>query len=244
MRLLQLVCLLTISLAILPAQAETSWQETYDTLLQKYATQKGVRYASWHANAEDRKRLDEITQAIAKTDLSKFDPQARLTFYLNAYNAWILKVMLDHYPTKSIKDTMYFVFRRNIITVAAKKTSFHALENEIIRKQFKEPRIHFALNCASASCPPLHSRAFAVDTLEETLALLTKDFVTKNPLGLRTLNSERELFASKIFEWYEEDFEKDAGSILGYLEKIREKPFPKGATLKFQDYDWSINEAR
>ena len=186
----------------------------------------------------------DITQAIAQTNLSGLKQPEKLAFYLNAYNAWILKVMLDHYPTKSIKDTMYFVFRRNIITVAQKKTSFHALENDVIRKQFNEPRIHFALNCASASCPPLHSRAFEIGTLEETLAFLTKDFVTNNPLGLRTLNNDRELFASKIFEWYAEDFEKDAGGIVAYLEKIREKPFPSGAKLKFQDYDWSINEAR
>ena len=221
-----------------------TWEETYDALLQKYATKEGVRYAAWHSDRADRAALDVVADGVAKASLSGKNRDEQLAFYLNAYNIWILKTMLDNYPTKSIKDIRLFVFRRNSLRVAGKKTSFTKLENDIIRKRFKESRIHFALNCASASCPPLHNRAFTAETLDATLTELAKEFITDNPLGLWSRNQGAEVHASKIFDWYEDDFKAESGSILAYLGKYRGKPYPKGAKLIFQDYDWSINEAK
>ncbi len=232
-------------LALSPTNSSAApWESSYDKLLQKYVVKTGVRYAAWQANKTDRRVLDAIVSKIAEADLTGLSRDEKLAFYLNAYNAWILKTMLDHYPVKSIKDTMYFVFRRDIITVAGKKTNFHALENQVIRKQFKESRIHFALNCASASCPPLHHRAFTAKSLDETLTKLTKEFITNNSLGLRWQKGAGKVHVSKIFDWYKDDFKREAGSIMAYLVKYRGTPFPANTKLKFQDYDWSINEAK
>lgn len=221
-----------------------AWQETYDKLLQKYVSNGNVRYAAWHAEQADLNALGAVVQAISQAVPGKMNRDEKLAFYLNAYNAWIIKTVLDHYPVKSIKDTMFFVFKRDIIKVAGKQTSLSKLENDIIRQQFKDPRIHFALNCASVSCPPLHDHPFKATTLDATLETLTKDFIRNNPQGLKISDNGRKVSASKIFDWYKEDFQGEAGSILAYITKYRGKPFPENAKLEFQEYDWSLNEAR
>ena len=233
-----------LCLNLLGSASAGTWDETYDGLLQKYVTKGGVRYAAWKAEKDDRRALERVISHISKASLKGKSRNEQLAFYINAYNAWILKTILDDYPTKSIKDVRLFVFRRNRLRVAGKKTSFHKLENDVIRKKFKESRVHFVLNCASTSCPPLHHRAFAAETLDATLTQLTRDFITGNPLGVRLRKGGREVHVSKIFDWYEKDFKAEAGSVLAYLEKYRGKPYPKGAKLTFQKYDWSLNQAK
>ncbi len=230
-------------LALSMAPAET-WQDVYDGLLRKYVREKRVRYAAWHGDAADRQALEGVVHAIAHADVSELSREEKFAFYLNAYNAWILKTVLDHYPVDSIKDAMFLVFRRDIITVGGEKMSFSELENDVLRKQFKDSRIHFAVNCASKSCPPLHDRAFKAETLDKTLKTLTEAFIQRNPEAFTLREGGREVVVSKIFDWYREDFEREAGSVLAYLAKHGAKGFPGGAELKFQRYDWSLNEAK
>ena len=240
---MKLFATLITSILLSAMSAQADWQTTYDALLQKYVTPAGVPYKAWQADKADRAALTQVVNSIGSQSLKGFTEDQQLAFYLNAYNAWILHTVIENYPIKSIKDIGFLVFRKSNLKVAGKKTSFHNLENDIIRKQFTEPRIHFALNCASTSCPPLHNRAFTDDTLDATLEQLAKDFVV-NPIGLWSKGGGLDVHASKIFDWYEADFKKDAGSVLSYLGKVRGKPYPKGAKLTFQDYDWSLNETK
>lgn len=228
-----------------PAKA-TTWVEQYDALLQKHVSNKGVTYAAWHKNAEDRKVLASVIQAIGKASLQGKAREDQLAFYLNAYNAHILNQILQEYPTKGPGGGGLFgrnkFFKRKNLKVAGKTMSFHTLENEVIRPTFKEPRIHFALNCASASCPPLHTSAFRASTLDKTLTDLTKAFVNNNAKGLKPVGWKK-VSISKIFDWYAEDF-KSAGGALAYINQYRETKLSKDTKIGYQDYSWSLNEAK
>ncbi len=236
--------LLLALVACIGLRAE-DWTATYDRLLQTYVTPKGVRYQAWHAHAADRKALTQVTEAIGQARIAGQPKPAQLAFYLNAYNAWILKKILDAYPTKGpggggfIGRTRFF--RSKSIRVAGKRTSFHLLENDIIRPRFEEPRIHFALNCASASCPPLHSRAFAAESLDPTLDDLTRAFINTNPLALRS-TGPKTIAVSEIFKWYVDDF-TTKGTLRDYLNQYRNTPIPTGIKIRYQDYRWTLNEA-
>lgn len=240
-----LVLLLLVSTPGPATAADPDWQKTYEQLLQKYVTAGGVRYREWHAHAGDRKALTRVVETLASIDISKDDKAARLAFYLDAYNAWILHNILEDYPTEGpggggiIGRTAFF--KSKSIRVGGKKMSFNTLENDIIRKQFADPRIHFALNCASTSCPPLHGRAFSLSHLDQTLDSLTRTFINANPLGVKQDGKGR-IAISKIFDWYQDDF-LGRGTVLDYLNSYREKPFPKGTKIEHQDYLWTLNEA-
>ncbi len=238
---------LILFLLILPMSRALSddWAETYDTLLQKYTSKSGVAYQAWHRSKPDREKLRAVVEGIGNQSLEGFSRDARLAFYLNAYNAWILHQILESYPTKGpggggfIGRTRFF--RARSIRVAGQKTSFHLLENDIIRPKFSEPRIHFALNCASKSCPPLHSHAFRAESLDATLTQLTEAFINENKLGIRSTGPNA-IAISEIFKWYRSDFEAK-GSVLDYINSHREKPFSRKTKIRYQDYQWTLNES-
>src|SRR5204863_7593911 len=137
----------------------------------------GFHYAEWKANGEDMKGLQKVVDGIAAAPASSAKSKEQLAFHINAYNAWILHEALEKYPTKSVKDPLFTFFTSKRITVAGEKMSFNRLEKEIIRPRFDEPRVHFALNCASRSCPPLRDTPYSGDTIDIDLEQLTKAFV-------------------------------------------------------------------
>jgi hypothetical protein len=200
-----------------------------------------VRYAAWHANSVDLKKLDEVTDFYATTtppDNAKADA---LAWYLNAYNAWILHNILAKYPTKGPLDGETLFFHGNRIVISGKKTSFNDLEQKVIRPTFKEPRVHFALNCASASCPPLNAKPFDASTLDAELARLARAFI--NGKAVQIADGGKTLRLSKIFDWYAEDFGgKD--KVVAYLNSYRTSKLSDAGKIQFMDYDWSLNETK
>lgn len=216
------------------SMAHADWTDDYNSLLKKYATPQGVKYKAWKANASDVAKLHSVTNAIAKQAPSG-DTNAKLAFHLNAYNAWMLRAVIDNYPMKSIRDVKTFFFKRYDIVVSGKKISFNNLEHDIIRKKYNEPRIHFALNCASESCPPLAAKAFDGKTLDRALDKLTIDFINSSR-GVKVSGGDVKL--SKLFDWYKKDF----GNVTNYINKYRRGKI--NGSISFQSYDWSLNEAR
>ncbi|MEM7384741.1 MAG: DUF547 domain-containing protein [Verrucomicrobiota bacterium] len=228
-----------------PSAHHSSWLASYNALLARYVSADGVDYKAWHGSKPDRKKLAEVTAAMSRENLAGKSKEDRLAFYLNAYNANILDQILKSYPTKGpggggLLGRNRF-FKKKSLTVAGRKTSFHLLENEIIRPTFQEPRIHFALNCASASCPPLDLKAFEGRTLDTRLSALTRAFVENNPSGVRMKNG-KEVMISKIFDWYADDF-KSAGGPLPYINEYRTRKLPSHLKVSFQPYHWTLNEA-
>jgi len=219
-----------------------NWTETYNRLLGKYVTSGGVKYAEWKNNAADLQAIQAVVDGIAKENVSAMEKRQQLAFYLNAYNAWILHEALGKYPTKSVKDALFTFFTGKRIKVAGQETSFNALEKETIRSKFSEPRVHFALNCASRSCPPLNREAFSAGKLEEQLEKLAKGYVNSEK-GVRYSAESKTAQLSKIFDWYKDDF-KGEGGPPAFINKRRATAIPNDAKISYQDYDWSLNEAR
>jgi hypothetical protein len=220
--------------------ASSAYPPVYAELLQKYGTPAGVRYAAWHANPADLKNLSEVADFYATTtppDKSKSDA---LAWYLNAYNAWILHNILAKYPTKGPLDGETLFFHGNRIVISGKKTSFNDLEQKVIRPTFKEPRVHFALNCASASCPPLSAKPFDAASLDAELDRLARAFI--NGKAVQIADGGKTLRLSKIFDWYADDF-GGKGSQIVFINHYRKPPIPPDSKADFIDYNWSLNEA-
>jgi hypothetical protein len=137
-----------------------------------------------------------------------------------------------------VKDPLFTFFTGKRITVAGEKMSFNHLEKEIIRPRFEEPRVHFALNCASRSCPPLRSEPYAAASLDAQLEEQAKSFVN-TPKGVAIEKQTAQL--SKIFDWYKDDFSGEAG-VIAFINKRRSSALP--GKIGYQEYDWNLNEMR
>jgi uncharacterized protein DUF547 len=236
-----LVSLALFVTAVATSRAE-SWTETYNRLLGKYVTSGGVKYAEWKANAADVQAIQSVVDGIAKENVAAMGKQQQLAFYINAYNAWILHEALGKYPTSSVKDAFFTFFTGKRITVAGQQTSFNSLEKDTIRSKFSEPRVHFALNCASRSCPPLNRSAFSADKLDGQFEALAKGYVNSDR-GVKYNAAAKSAELSKIFDWYKDDFKADGGAI-AFINKRRFTQIPADAKISFQDYDWGLNEAK
>jgi hypothetical protein len=240
-RSLFLLVLIAFIVGASGVRAADNWTDTYDRLLKKYVSGGGVKYAAWKSNAGDLKDLEAVVDGIGSANIGSMARGEQLAFYINAYNAWILHEALDKYPTKSVKDTFFSFFTSKRIKVAGEQTSFNALEKETIRSKFGEPRVHFALNCASQSCPPLSTDAFRGGNLEAQLEKLSRNFVN-TPKGVAYQDGAKTAELSKIFDWYKDDF-KDGGPV-AFINKRRSKPLPNDVKISYQDYNWGLNEVK
>lgn len=236
------VALLFASVPLAQADQSPAWISTYNKLLGKYVTSGGVRYAAWKGDAEDMKAIQEVVDGIAREKISGSSKKEQLALYLNAYNAWILHEALGKYPTKSVKDLLFTFFTGQRIKVAGEPMSFNHLEKDIIRPKFSDPRVHFALNCASRSCPPLNPEAFRADKLDAQLDKLSTAFVN-SPKGVDYQPAKKAAALSAIFDWYKDDF-KAVGGPLAFINKRRQEPLPNDVKITYQNYDWSLNEVK
>ncbi len=201
---------------------------------------------------KEDKRFAGYVELLMKTDPNTISRQNRLAFWINVYNAFVLKVVCDKYPIKSIlSKTAYALkksnFHKKVVTINGVAYSLNDVENDIIRP-FGDPRIHFAINCAAKSCPPLRSEAFAPGRLNEQLEEQTRNFIN-NPANNSFDVAKNEIMVSKIFDWFEEDFKKyDAGVpvfISRYLPPEPGKQLlanAKTVKIKHHDYNWDLNE--
>lgn len=218
--------------------AAADWREDYTELLQKYVIRNGVDYASWAANSADQAKLKSVVDAIGEEKLTG-NRQDQLAYYINAYNAWILYYFVDGHPRENnnaIKRGIFF--KTDGPVVAGEEMSFDDLENGIIRPEFDEPRIHFALNCGAKSCPPLFNRAFSGETLDADLTALAEDFLNNNSEGIRFSKSGKTAYVSEIFKWFSEDF----GDLKTFINQYRDEPLGEDVKIRFQNYDWSRND--
>lgn len=208
--------------------------KTWDAFLKKYVSATGdVDYKSIKAN---KKELDAITKTFSATSVSpSWSKNDQLAFWINAYNAFTIDLIINNYPLKSIQGLdggkPWDVKRINI---GGKKYSLNNIENDIIRPQFKDARIHFAVNCAAKSCPPILNGAFFGKTLDTQLDEVAKKFI--NNKKYQTITSSN-ITLSKIFDWYGVDF----GDIVTFINKYSNVKVNKSATIAYKDYDWALN---
>lgn len=213
----------------------------FDELLSSWVTDGRVAYRGWKANAKARAKLAGYLGRLGKADLSRIrGSDAELTFWLNAYNACVIQAVLDRWPIASVKKVPGF-FKKRRFLLAGRRLTLDEIENRLIRPRFREARVHFALVCAAASCPPLPSRAFFSKDLRARLENLTRNFL-QGPPGVEVVSPGKRINISRLFEWYRADFVAAAGSVWGFLRRYRKDlakhPRPK---IGFLEYDWSLN---
>lgn len=223
----------------------------FDTLLHKYVKGTGVDYNAWDTNDADLGALRRYVAALETVPISQLpdEPAARdaeLAYWINLYNAATLHLVLEDYPVDSIKDLgglLSSPWDRKVVTVEGTELTLNDIENRVIRARFDdEPRIHFALNCASKSCPPLRAEAYTGARLDEQLEEQTRAFLS-DPGHSRVEGDHYRL--SKIFDWYKDDFVKAAGSVPAFVRPYvpRAETLREDAKVKHLDYDWALNEA-
>lgn len=207
----------------------------WNALVQKHVSSKGnVDYKGFK---KDAAALQSYLNVLAKNLPEKsWSKNAILAYWINTYNAYTVKLILDNYPVKSIKkidspwDAAFF-------TLGSKKYSLGEIEHKILRKM-NEPRIHFAINCASFSCPNLANEAYTENELEKQLETAAKSFVndkTKNTIAPDKIE------ISSIFDWFSGDF-KTKGTLIDFLNKYSSIKINKSAKVKYKEYNWNLNE--
>jgi len=248
--------LLLVSFAIYTAQAQGAEKPSYtpyQDLLSRYTqhTDQGhvlVNYSAWEQNPLHQ----EAMNAITGTDPSSLQGDALMAFWINAYNLLTIDLIIKEKETESIRNL------GNLFNSPWKKYSWningttytlHEIEHEILRPM-GDARIHMAINCASLSCPNLAQEVYRANTLDAQLAKQTKNFLQDSNKGLQLDKQNRVLKVSKIFDWFEEDFElnnkyKGEESIKNFIAQYRDDlnfDELKDYKVKYLNYDWSLND--
>lgn len=240
----------------------SAWDELLDRFVSP--TQGGNSTAiDYTGIAEQRGRLQDYLDRLSDVEpevFSSWSESERLAFLINAYNAWTVELILTEYPDiASIRDMGgWFAspWKQAIAPLLGEKRTLDEIEHEMIRGsgKFNEPRIHFAVNCASIGCPALRTEAYVAHELEAQLEAQTQDFLSD-----RSRNAWRDdaLYLSPIFKWYREDFEtgwRNTNSLAGFLtryadalglSKDQEQALLDGQVpIRYTDYDWRLNDSR
>jgi hypothetical protein len=224
--------------------ADTFSHATFDSLLRLVVHEDRVDYGAAKKNRTLLNRyLVQIAEAQFPRGASHSDS---LAFFINAYNAVTLGFVLDRYPAiKSVLEEEDGAFFKRKARVAGRELSLDEIEHEILRKRFQEPRIHFAINCASISCPPLLGTVFTAEGLEEQLDGVTRSYLN-DPRHNRLDPATGTLFLSQLFEWFGEDFVRAFGSVqafvLSHIESTGGGPDETEIKISYLPYDWRLND--
>lgn len=212
-----------------------STDDFWTNLLQKHVSDNGkVNYKIFKKDYKGLQIYIESIQAfIPKENATK---EEKLTYWINAYNALTIDLILRNYPVKSIKD-IKDSWDQRLWKFGDKWLNLNHIEHNILRKM-DEPRIHFAIVCASFSCPKLQNTAFTANNLEAQLTDATKEFLADSD---RNEISQNNLKLSKIFKWFAKDFKTD-GNLIDFLNKYTEVEISSKAKRSFKDYNWDLND--
>lgn len=227
---------------VLLSDCEAPNHDAWTALLQRNVDDNGwVNYTQF---VKDSVLLNEYLNQLSTCQPNeKWTKDERLAYWINVYNAFTVKLIVDNYPVKSIKDVkrgiplINSVWEMDFFEIGGKPFNLSRVEHKILRKEFDEPRIHFAIVCASKSCPKLLNVAYTAKEMEQQLHQQTAEFIndaTRNKL------EEDEIRISSIFKWFKADFTKN-GTLVEYLNKYSEEPVSSRAKVSYKSYDWSLN---
>ena len=216
--------------------------DEWTALLTKHVTIQGqVNYKGF---IQDSVALEKYLHQLSTHPPGKnWSSAETMAYWINAYNAFTVKLIIDHYPIVSIKDikdglpVITSPWDIKFFKIGNIDCNLNAIEHQILRVEFDDPRIHFAINCASFSCPKLRNEAFTASAIENQLDDQAKDFVSDPS---KNIISDTESKLSSIFDWFKSDFEK-VMPLLDYIQQYNQA-LNKSNKVEFLDYDWSINE--
>lgn len=215
----------------------------FDRVLKAYVSEEGwVNYSGLKAESGS---LDAYLKSLEANQPAKdWSKNASKAYWINAYNAYTLKLMIDHYPLKSITDLKEpwdrkWINLKNPNSDGSDKMSLNDIEHGVLRSTYSDARIHAGINCASASCPPLANVAFTENNCDELLQQLMTQFVND---PVRNSITDKKASISQIFEWFQEDFTQEKKiSLIDYLNQYSEIKLDSKAKVSYKEYDWSIN---
>jgi len=244
---------LIVCMMLAPSSAWAFDFTSWDGLLKKHVgptTIAGVRLAGVDYPAIKK----DPAYAKLVADLKSFSPAAlktpkeKMTFWINVYNIMAVKMVVDHYPVKSIKDAGSLfgsVWKKKVGVVGGKEVTLNDIEHEILRKM-GDPRIHVAIVCASVSCPDLRNEAYTSDKLDAQLDDQMQRFLENRGKGLQVDRGKGRVTISKIFDWFEDDF-KPKGGVLPFLSRYapeKDRPLLKkgDVDVSYLNYNWDLNK--
>ncbi len=221
---------------------------SFNALLKKHVDADG--WVNYDEFLKDKEQLTAYLDLLKSNPPNKstWSTNEQLAYWINAYNAFTVDLVLQHYPLESIKDIgskiqVPFVnspWDIKFIEIDGEKYDLNNIEHGIIRKQFDEPRIHFAVNCASYSCPLLRNEAYTADKLDEQLDDQTRRFIN-DPKRNKITSKKAQL--SKLFSWYTGDFTKNS-SLKEFIGKYSDEEVSKSTKISYLNYQWQLNSQK
>ncbi|GAB3547341.1 DUF547 domain-containing protein [Spirosoma fluminis] len=218
----------------------------FDRLLKKYVNDKGlVNYKGF--KSEEKVFNDYLAMLSKNAPAASWSKNEQMAYWINAYNAYTIRLILDHYPVKSIKDIgskikIPFVttpWAAKFFTIGGEKMSLDNIEHGTLRKKYNDPRIHFTLVCASISCPRLRNEAYMADKLDAQMDDQGRDFLN-NPAKNKVGKDKSQL--SKYFDWYKGDWNSNGQSVEKWVNKYSNTKISDKTEIEFLDYNWNLNE--
>lgn len=252
-------CLALSLPALLPPRQATAMEPTLDVLLARFVSLPAdgiarVDYAAWKADRNAVAALHAWMAGAAGRQPSTMPPAEAFAFWANLYNTLTLGVVLDRYPVRSIRDIhstgvpfdlQQFdgPWRTRLVTVEGRRMSLDDIEHGTMRPKLRDPRVHYALNCASLGCPNLLPRAWRADTLDADLDAAARAYVN-HPRGVTAMADGR-LRVSSIYHWFREDFGDSEAGVIAHLARYAAPPLAArlpGARIAGHAYDWTLND--
>lgn len=242
--------LIGLSAALYAADPDyTLWNEV---LQDYYDPQHGFDYQG--LKARDISKLDATRQAMAQVHVQSLTGKEQLAYWMNLYNISIVGLIVDQYPVRSIKNLSrglnpYGVFDLPVVRYEGGIVSPNRIENQFIREGFKDPRVHFAINCAAKSCPPLRPEAYVGSRLDEQLDDQARRFLA-GPSGARieVKPGAVTLRVTKIADWFKKDFESWGGGLVPFLRKYltadrqAQIDAARHVRIVYDNYNWDLND--
>ncbi|MCG6936723.1 MAG: DUF547 domain-containing protein [Gammaproteobacteria bacterium] len=226
----------------------------WDSFLQTYVVQSEdgihrLRYADVSQN--DRLALQNYISYLEQLPVRSFNQQEQLVYWINLYNALTVQVILQHYPVASIRDIDispgFFSdgpWDKKLLTIESQAISLNDIEHRILRPIWRDPGVHYALNCASLGCPNLQHNAFSVNTIEGMLEQAAYDYIN-HPRGARV--DEGKLTVSSIYNWFQDDFGDSETAVINHIKIYADRELTRALQLVKSidgyEYDWSLNDA-
>ena len=226
---------------------EPDYSQWNRILAAHYNPAHGMDYAG--LKARDAKALMALRQQLGKVNVAKLSPKQQLAYWINVYNVNVVATVVEKYPVESIRDistdpiVRLNVFKKERVPFGSELLSLDDVEHKKIRETFKDARIHFAINCAAKSCPPIRSEAYVGARVDAQLDEQAKKFLS-GPYGARFTRDGDELSmrVTKIMDWFGEDFEKWSGGKVAFVRRYVTVPPSKEVKIVYDDYDWALND--
>lgn len=226
------------------AETERTSDQLYKNVLQTYVQDGLVDYAGLKSNPEDLKLYLKQTSVVTKENFDKWNKDEQLAFLINVYNAQSLALIIENYPIKSIKDIASDTggaWKLPIVNLFGELLTLDTLENEVIRTNHPDPRVHFALVCAALGCPDLINTPYEAKTLDTQLEKQTKTFLMDSDKN--SIDTEQKILKlSPIFDWFKEDFSAKSGSVIEFVNPYYDNKANKEFKIEYTNYDWSLND--